>query len=184
MGAAERGWVRRHWPALAFALVVAAVGLLFGAGGQHASAAPGTPVCGQLAQGTMTWTAAGSPYLMCPGGVTVPQAATLNLDGSGGPVQVRATGSGGLSVLGGTLHTMNTGATARVSFDGPIATRSAWDGISIDKNQFGADETDITLSYVDIAHAKMAVHAQARTVALDHLSVSDSGVGVLAGAPV
>src|SRR5437763_1245235 len=95
--------VRRWMAAAGFTVAACAAGLLFGTHAPHVSAAAGTSVCGALPAGQTTWNAAGSPYLLCPDGVSVPQGATLNLDGALGPVQVRATGGGGLSVPSGTI---------------------------------------------------------------------------------
>jgi hypothetical protein len=94
----------------------------------------GTPICGNV--GPATWNAAGSPYLLCPAGADI--NSTVTIDGSGGPVQITALGSGGLTVVG-SLITANTTLTDRVAFDGPSATAGSWQGI-------GGDGT------VDLAH--------------------------------
>lgn len=56
-------------------VVAPAVLLVLGHGFLVRAAATATSVCGTLNSDT-TWTAAGSPYEVCPGGVTVAQSAS------------------------------------------------------------------------------------------------------------
>ncbi|HVU74431.1 MAG TPA: fibronectin type III domain-containing protein [Mycobacteriales bacterium] len=88
----------------------------------------GTEVCGSLPIGTTTWTGVGSPYWVCPLGITVPEGAELDVDGTGGAVSVVvATSSSwdaGTIVVGGTLATTGT-----VTFDGAAAEPGGWQGI-------------------------------------------------------
>src|SRR5260221_11876758 len=89
---------------IAFALSLAGL-VLFGLMGRDApaTAAGPTPECGVL--GSATWTLAGSPYVVCLTGATVPATATLTIQPG---VQVfftttlgtRLTGSGPLNALG------------------------------------------------------------------------------------
>src|SRR5438105_4923368 len=66
-----------------------------------AAAAGPTPVCGP--QTNATWTLAGSPYVVCTGGVSVPATATLTIQ-PGVTVQFSPTAAlqvaGTLSALG------------------------------------------------------------------------------------
>ena len=175
---------RLRWGGAAFVVAVCAAGLLFGTG-RHAHAALGTPVCGTLPQGVTTWNAAGSPYLMCDLGVFVNQGSTLNLDATLGAVTVQATGRGPLQVASGTVRTVNTSPVAHVSFDGPSATRGAWYGILLGSAHYNTDTTSAALSYVDIAHAQGGIQVSgAKSVALDHIAVSESRGGIFADSPL
>jgi hypothetical protein len=95
-----------------------------------AAVAPGpTPVC-DLPDGDVVWTATASPYLICPDGLWIGAATRLTIDAQAGPVEVRATGQGGV-LLHGELRTTNTSATKRVLFAPLTATApGAWDGIA------------------------------------------------------
>ncbi len=173
---------RHWWPVLLVALTAAGIGLFVAASNDAAVAAPGTPVCGTLPPGPTTWNAAGSPYLICPDGVFVPQGATLNLDGTLGKVLVSATGNGGVLVASGTIRTINTSEVSRIFFDGPQAERGAWIGLHLGTDHFSTDTTNADLHYVSIAHAQSAVRvANAQSAVLDHLSITESRGGIFGG---
>jgi parallel beta-helix repeat protein len=118
-----------------------------------------TAVCGTLA--TSTWNSAGSPYVICSSGVTVPFGATLTIDGAGGAVQVQSQG-GGIAVSGGQLQTANTTSVNNASFDVQAPTTS-WGGINITADA-SSHKGSASLSFASINH------------------VSGSGVSISSGA--
>src|SRR6266699_264296 len=83
---------------IAFALSFAGLVLfgLIGHGGPAAAAGP-TPECGVM--GSATWTLAGSPYVVCNTGVTVPATATLSIQ-PGVQVNFTVTVGSRLNVMG------------------------------------------------------------------------------------
>ncbi|HZQ84540.1 MAG TPA: VCBS repeat-containing protein [Acidimicrobiales bacterium] len=116
-------WTRRL---LFLALGVVAV-LALGAQHAHqATAAGGTPVCGDIPDGTV-WTSTGSPYVLCAAGATVHANATLLIDASTGPVTVQAQ-DGGYLFLDGTLRSLGTSATNSILFTGS-PTPGSWRGV-------------------------------------------------------
>ena len=89
------------------------VGLILGHDTPAAAAGP-TPVCGALAN--QTWSLAGSPYVVCSAGATIPATAMLTVQ-PGVTVQFSPTAAlqvaGTLNALGSTTQTITfTGVTA------------------------------------------------------------------------
>jgi hypothetical protein len=132
----------------AIAVALAATGLLPGRPVITGNAAGPTAVCGTLA--TTTWNFAGSPYQICASGATIPNGATITIDGTGGKVTVSALGTGGLSVSG-ALATTATSATNTVTFDGPTATPGSWAGLNFATGGTGS------LDYASILHASYPI---------------------------
>src|SRR5947208_9203740 len=132
-----------------------AVAMMLSGRGPNATAGTGSSVCGSLPPGTTVWNALGSPYQLCDGGVSIPADATLRIDGALGPVQVHATGFGGLQVAG-VLTTANTNAASTVTFDGPSTTPGSWLGISeLSASQPGT--ASVSLAYVVIRNPIVGV---------------------------
>ncbi len=148
---------------LGLGCLVISLALLSRAGGDQQSlvwsAEGATAVCGNLPGGVTTWNAAGSPFNICPAGVTVPSGATLTIDGAGGPVQVQALGFGGIAVQGGVLQTVNTSALNNVAFNGPSATPGSWSGLSFTAGGTGS------LSNASIKFASTGIFANTQAVA-------------------
>jgi len=159
----------------AFAFAIAACVIAIG---QHqalrAAAAGPTTVCGSLT--SATWNAAGSPYQICTSGATVPFGATITLDGSGGPVQVQALGSGGLAAVGGTIVTTGTSAINNVTFTGPSSTPGSWAGLSFQADGSG-NKSSGTLAYVSIndgSYGLVANSAATAGISLNNVTIAHS----------
>ena len=112
-------------------------------------AATGTSVCGEV--GGSTWTAVGSPYLICGSGVNVASASALTIDASLGSVTVMAQGSGGITVWG-TLSTSGTTQGNAVTLTSVTTSPGAWSGISM-----SWQNASITLSNTSISYATSAL---------------------------
>jgi hypothetical protein len=131
----------------------------------------GTDVCGDLPTFTTTrWTATGSPYRLCPGGVRVPPDAALVLDGSAGPIQIVAMGSGGLTSIAATISTESTSEVDNVVMDSTAAVPGAWAGVTLGaRDERWAD----LLEYVQVRHAVTGIHGSGYSV-LRHVDVTDT----------
>jgi hypothetical protein len=171
---------------IAVAVSLAVAGLALPVAPARVAAAPGTAVCGAVTA-PQTWTAAGSPYLICPDGMTV-NGTTLTLDGGGGPITIQAQGAhGGFNVFNGGLVTTNTGPSATVSFDGPSAAPGSWPGIRIREYQPPAG-LSLNAAYLTVEHAvtgvivDIALETTSLTATFDHLGVGDASLDGVSGA--
>jgi hypothetical protein len=153
-----------------------------------------TAACGNLPSGTTTWTAAGSPFQICAGGITVPTGSTLVISGASGPVAVQAVGFGGIAVSGGVMNTTSTTATNKVTFTGPTATPGSWAGLGFSSggsgslanasisnaytgvSSSGGPTASLTLNNVSIDHSSGdAVNTSGTPLSVTGGTISDSG---------
>lgn len=103
--------------------------LLFEGQGAPASASGPTNECGLVAE--TSWTPAGSPYVVCNSGATVPPTATLTIQ-PGVIVQFQPGVNSKLNVQG-TLDAGGT-ATQPITFTGVVTSAGSWGGISVDNS--------------------------------------------------
>ena len=141
----------------ACAMCVVAVVVLMSVGRSiMAQAAPAvTAVCGTLSSDT-TWNTTGSPYEVCPGGVTVAQGATMTIEPG---VTVQFLTGGRLTVSGAMLASGT--ATQPITFTGVISTPGSWSGI--------------------LGYSPVITPAQ---VTLDHVTLEYGGISSYYGAQV
>lgn len=135
--------------------------------GIPAPPAGGTQVCGRLPLGVTRWTAAASPYVVCPAGLVVPVGATLEVDGAelrfrGVPSRVFGEPFG-LEVRGGTLR------VTRSVLRGERGVRGEWRGVLADAVAedwswpYGATGTAVSFSGSTVRHAVEPVRLVAPT---------------------
>lgn len=135
--------------------------------GTPAPPAGGTYVCGRLPLGVTRWTAAASPYVVCPAGLVVPLGATLELDGAelrfrGVPSRVFGEPFG-LEVRGGTLR------VTRSVLRGERGVRGEWRGVLTDAVPedwswpYGTTGTAVSFSGSTVRHAVEPVRLVAPT---------------------
>ena len=130
----------------------------------RAMAATGTSECGEVGGGT--WSAAGSPYLICSSGVTVASGSALTIDATLGSVTVVAQGSGGIT-SSGTLSTTGTTPVNVVTLTSVTASPGAWNGIST-----SGQNASITLSNTSISYATSALTNTCPTCPMSLTAVS------------
>ena len=165
----RRAWLLRALLLGAGALLVALLASAKQPAASAAMVAPeavgaSTPICG--AQTTQTWTALGSPYVICASGATVTANSTVTVDGSLGPVQIVATGGGsGLTVAyGGQLLTANTSSTN----DAVYTVSGGSPGIAGGLQNNGTTQ----LAYVEFDYADVD---NSSALTLDHSSLRHMG---------
>jgi hypothetical protein len=150
--------------------------------GAPAGAASGTPVCGDVT--TTVWSALGSPYVICPTGITVDTGADVAIDGSAGPVQVITSAAPIVISTGAAITATNTSTTNHVTIGPPGG--GSFDGIRVDGAlQLTDTEIDagqitstgaVTLSRVRMPHVNCAaISARAGSVSVDTSSLSADG---------
>jgi len=90
----------------------------------------GTVVCGNVS--TQTWTAVGSPYVICDSGAHVTAGNVLTIDASLGSVAVEGTSPYyGLTVDGSaSLRSLGTGGRNRIAFS-PMSVTGTWDSLGV-----------------------------------------------------
>src|SRR3954454_319318 len=94
------------------------------------AAATGTAVCGDIV--TQTWTAFGSPYVLCDTGAHVTGGNTLRIDASLGPVVVIGQTNRPLYVdTNATLMSAGVGGANTVTLTAADPTPDAWPGIYV-----------------------------------------------------
>lgn len=138
-------------------VVAPAVLLVLGHGFLVRAAATATSVCGTLNSDT-TWTAAGSPYEVCPGGVTVAQSASLTVS-PGVTVQFL---SGGRLTVSGEMVASGT-PTQPITFTGVVTTPGSWSGI-LGYNP-ATTPARITLNYVTLEYGGISSYYGAQVYA-------------------
>ncbi|MEP7357383.1 MAG: Ig-like domain-containing protein, partial [Anaerolineales bacterium] len=113
---------------LAGVRLLAAASLLFTGHSVPAQAAPASSgVCGVLA--SATWDTAGSPYVVCPAGATIPLAATITID-PGVTVEFSSGPGNKTLVVQGKLFA-NGSVTQTINFTSTTHTPGAWGGIYV-----------------------------------------------------
>ena len=120
------------------------LGLL--ARGAPVAAAGPTNVCGPLA--TTTWTLAGSPYVVCSSGATVPATATLTVQPG---VTVQFSPTAALQVAG-TLSALGF-LTQPITFTGVTASAGSWHGLSVDHTPLPPASANLAYVTVDYGGA-------------------------------
>ena len=88
-------------------------------------------VCGQLTSDA-TWTAANSPYDVCPQGVTVMPGVTLTIE-PGTSVQFQAAPTNKLNVQGSLVALGSP--TQPITLTGAAASAGSWGGLNVDGSQ-------------------------------------------------
>lgn len=131
------------------------------------TAAAGTTVGGNLA-GSLTWTAAASPYRVTTS-LTVAAGATLTIEP--GTTIYLGAGVNFTVANGGKLVAEGT-EIAPIVFAKDLAAGSNWGGLVINGSA-GSPETRIAYAHFD-GNGSSAIHTVGATVALDHLTFGNS----------
>ena len=144
--------------------------------------AGGTAVCGRLPYGVTRWTAAGSPYRVCPLGLVVPTGATLELDGAevrfAEAVNAPTAERPGLDVNGGAIRA--TGSVLR----GERGVRNEWAGVTLDRRvedvrgpEVYRTGSTLSLAGTEVWHGNDAVRAieTATRLRLDDTLLTEAG---------
>jgi hypothetical protein len=141
-----------------------------------ARAAGSTLECGNLPNAV--WSLAGSPYLVCSAGATVPATATLTLQ-PGVTVQFSPTAS---LAVAGSLQAIGT-ATQPITFTGVTASAGSWHGLTIDHSLVAPASADLEFTTMDFGGisgtSKAEIYVDRGVLTLTHSLVrSSAGSGL------
>ena len=117
------------------------VGLILGHDTPAAAAGP-TPVCGALAN--QTWSLAGSPYVVCSAGATIPATAMLTVQPG---VTVQFSPTAALQVAG-TLNALGS-TTQTITFTGVTAAAGSWHGLTVDNTALAPASANLAYATFD-----------------------------------